>query len=141
VACPYFVPTDKWDGGGWMHPSRLPLGGGWLGCCSAPGHEQIQPAESEIREFCNLGYAAKCTRLPVDRQFDAVRFLIVADRDQRLLVSCVGESRHLPVEHRQLEFDASRMEWVSTHSDSRIQKLADCYVQSYLQRRNPSMNS
>lgn len=141
MACPYFVPTEKWDGGGWIHPSRLPLGGGWLGCCSAPGHEQTQLAEPEIREFCNLGYAAKCSRLPVDRQLDAVRFSIATDRDQRLLVSCVGESGHLPVEYRQLEFDISGMEWLTGHPDARIQKLADCYVQSYLQRRTSKLNS
>ena len=135
MACPYFVPTEKWDGGGWLHPSRLPLGGGWLGCCSAPGHEQTQPEESEVRELCNLGYAHKCSRLPMNRQFDAVRFCITSDRDQRVLVSCAGEFAHLPVEHKQLEFGISQMQWIVFHSDPRIQKMADCYIQSYLQRR------
>ena len=135
MACPYFVPTEKWDGGGWLHPSRLPLGGGWQGNCSAPGHEQTQPEESDVREFCNMGYAAKCNRLPVVRQFDAVRFCVTNDRDQRLLISCVGESAHLPVEHKQLEFDASQMQWLISHPDLRIQKQAECYIQSYLQRR------
>jgi len=82
-----------------------------------------------------MGYAAKCTRLPVQRQFDAVRFSIASDRNQHLMVSCVGESAHLPVEHKQLEFDASQMQWIEMHPDPRIQKLAECYIQSYLQRR------
>jgi acyl-CoA hydrolase len=90
VACPYFVPTEKWDGGGWLHPSRLPLGGGWQGHCSAPGHEQTQPEESEVREFCNLGYAKNCGRLPHDRQFDAVRFCVTSDHDQHLLIAFTG---------------------------------------------------
>jgi hypothetical protein len=135
MACPYFVPTEKWEAGGWIHPSRLPLGGGWQGHCSAPGQEQSQLEESEVRDFCNMGYAKQCTRLPQDRQFDAVRFCVTSDRDQRLLISCVGESKHLPVECKQLEFDAAQMQWLILHPDPRTQKQADCYIQSYLQRR------
>jgi hypothetical protein len=52
-----------------------------------------------------------------------------------LLISCVGESKHLPVECKQLEFDAAQMQWLILHPDPRTQKQADCYIQSYLQRR------
>jgi hypothetical protein len=135
MACPYFVPTEKWDGGGWLHPSRLPLGGGWQGRCSAPGHEQAQPEESEVRELCNLGYAKNCSRLPDNRQFDAVRFCVTTDRDQHLSIAFTGESAHLPIEYKQLEFDTSQMQWTMPHPDARIQRQADCYIQSYLQRR------
>jgi hypothetical protein len=141
VACPFFVPTEKWDGGGWMHPGRLPLGGGWSGYCSAPGHEQVQPADGELRDFCNLGYAVKCGRLPKERQFDAVRFVVAQDRGEHLLLSFVGEAGHLPVAQGLLEYDASLMQWISTHPDPRIQRLAECYVQAYLARRVPNLNS
>jgi hypothetical protein len=141
LACPFFVPTEKWDGGGWLHPSRLPLGGGWLGYCTAPGHEQSQPGEHEIREFCNLGYAAKCSRLPKERPYDAVRFSVVKDNGSYLLLSFVGEAAHLPIEHHQLEYDTSLQQWTSTYPDSGIQKMAECFVQAYLQRRPEPVSS
>jgi hypothetical protein len=141
LACPFFVPTEKWDGGGWLHPARLPLGGGWQGHCSAPGHEQAQLAETELREFCNLGYATKCAHLPKEREFDAVRFIISGEQGQRLLVSYVGEAGHLPVTQGQLEYDLLTMHWTSQHADPRIQRQVECYVQAYLQRRIPRSNS
>jgi hypothetical protein len=135
VACPFFMPTDKHDDGGWLHPSRLPLGGGWIGHCSAPGHEGAEPTNRELREFCNLGYAAGCPRLPEERAYDAVRFSVAHDRGGQLLLWFVYESRHRPAGHGMLEYDLSLDRWISSHSDPRIQKMADCYLQSYLLRR------
>jgi hypothetical protein len=34
-----------------------------------------------------------------------------------------------------VEYDVTRAQWTSTHPDPRVQKMADCYLQSYLQRR------
>jgi hypothetical protein len=96
VACPFFMPTDKLADGGWLHPSRLPLGGGWIGHCSAPGHEGAEPTNQELREFCNLGYAAGCPRLPEERAYDAVRFSVAHDRGAQLMLWFVCESRHRP---------------------------------------------
>jgi hypothetical protein len=135
VACPFFMPTSKLDDGGWLHPSRLPLGGGWIGRCSAPGHEGADPTNEELRELCNLGYAARCPRLPEERVYDAVRFSIASDRGARLLVWFVCESGHRPASHGILEYDLSLGRWISSHSDARIQKMAECYLQSYLLRR------
>jgi hypothetical protein len=111
-----------------------------MGRCGARDTEHL-PAEAEVREFCNLGYALKCSRLPIDRSFDAVRFAIASDRGERLLVSFVGEAAHLPVESLQMEYDASLGQWSVPHPDARIQKLADCYVQAYLPRRRRKQNS
>ena len=138
MACPFFVPTQRWDGGAWPHPSRLPLGAGWLGCCSAPGHEGVEPAEEEQREFCNLGYAAKCPRLPVERSCDAVRFSVVRQEGASLLVCFICEAGHLPAAHGNLRYDSLAGKWVSAHADPRIQRLAECFVQSYLSRTNRS---
>jgi hypothetical protein len=111
MACPFFMPTSKLEDGGWLHPSRLPLGGGWIGHCSAPGHEGAEPTNEELRELCNMGYATACPRLPEDRTSDAVRFSIARDHGARLSL------------------------WISFHADPRIQKMAECYLQSYLLRR------
>lgn len=135
MACPFFMPTSKLDDGGWLHPSRLPLGGGWIGHCSAPGHEGAEPTNEELRELCNLGYAAVCPRLPKERAYDAVRFSIASDRGDRLLVWFVCESGHRPAGYGVLEFKLSLGQWISSHPDARIQKMAECYLQSYLLRR------
>jgi len=134
LACPFFMPIQKLDGV-WLHPSRLPLGGGWDGHCSAPGHEGAQPSHDELHEFCNLGYAAKCSRLPVDRESDAVRFSVARDQGSRLQLWFVCETGHRPTKHGTLEYDVERNQWMSSHSDPRIQKMLECYVQAYLQRR------
>ena len=134
MACPFFMPLQKLDGA-WLYPSRLPLGAGWDGCCSAPGHEGVRPSEPELHEFCNMGYAAKCPRLPVEREFDAVRISVARDQGSRLLLWFVCESGHRPARHGTLEYDVDGQRWISPHSDFRIQKMLECYLHSYLQRR------
>ena len=128
------MPAQKLNGA-WLHPSRLPLGAGWAGHCSAPGHEGAQPSEQELQEFCNLGYAAKCSRLPVERACDAVRFSVARDQGSRLQVWFVCENAHRPATHGTLEYDVTQSEWTSSHSDVRIQKMMECFVQAYLERR------
>ena len=88
-----------------------------------------------LHEFCNLGYAAKCSRLPVERECDAVRFSVARDQGSRLQLWFVCETGHRPAKHGTLEYDVERSQWISSHSDPRIQKMVECYVQSYLQRR------
>ena len=137
MACPFFMPAQKLEGT-WLHPSRLPLGGGWDGYCSAPGHEGDHPTLNELHEFCNLGYADCCPRLPARRDYDAIRFSVARDFGSRLLLMFVCETGHRPATHGTLEYDLDRADWTSTHPDSRIQKMAECYLQAYLQRRIPS---
>ena len=145
MACPYFMPTQKSEDAAWLHPSRLPLGAGWAGHCCAPGHEGSAPTTDELRDFCNLGYAASCPRLPKERRFDAVRFSVARESDSHLLLWFVCEIAHRPAEHGQLDYDAALGQWASSHADARIQKMADCYMQSYLLRRTqpaaPSPNA
>jgi hypothetical protein len=140
LACPFFMPVEKLDGA-WLHPSRLPLGSGWDGRCSAPGHEGAQPSREELHEFCNLGYAAKCPRLPRERDYDAVRLSVARDHGSRLLLWFVCETGHRPAYHGTVEYDVDRGEWASTQSDPRIQKMLECYLQAYLQRRIQSLAS
>jgi hypothetical protein len=129
------MPTSKLEDGGWLHPARLPLGGGWIGHCSAPGHEGTEPTIGELRELCNLGYASGCPRLPAERTSDAVRFSIARDRGAQLLLWFVCESGHCPAAYGTLEYDLSTGQWIPSHSDARIQKMAECYLQSYMLRR------
>lgn len=134
MACPYFLPQQRIANSPWPHPARLPLGDAWTGHCTAPGHEGVRPSDRELREGCNLGYARACPRLPRQRSSDAVRFSLARDRDQVLSVQFVCEIAHAPGEHGMLEFDAAAGRWSSAHADARIQKMAECYLESYLRR-------
>jgi|HubBroStandDraft_5_1064220.scaffolds.fasta_scaffold10806_2 hypothetical protein len=134
------MPTEKFENGAWAHPSRLPLGAGWAGQCTAPGHEGELPAQDCLQSFCNLGYAGGCTWSPQQRVWDAVRFAVVAKRGEkdgssarRVRVHYVCEQNYLPVEHGDLEFDLAST-CLRPHQDIRVQKMAECFLQSYLKK-------
>jgi len=135
MACPYFIPTEKFADAAWPHRARLPLGDGWRGLCTAPGHEQVVPSDDQLRHFCNLGYALQCARLPAQPRFDAVRFSVARDRDQRVDLYYVLEAAHRPGPHGVLEYDAAAGRWTVAHPDPRIQAMAACYLESYFERR------
>lgn len=78
MACPYFMPVARLENGSWPHPARLPLGAGWCGHCTAPGHEGEAPPQDVLEAFCNLGYASSCSWSPPERLWDSVRFAISA---------------------------------------------------------------
>jgi hypothetical protein len=133
LACPFFMPTRRMDGL-WAHPLRLPLGNGWQGHCTAPGHEGAIPEDEQLRQGCNLGYAANCPRLPQERVADAVRFSIARDDDHEVVVLYACEIAHRPGEHGRLEYLVGRRTWLQPHPDTRIQKMAECFVESYFQK-------
>jgi len=135
MACPYFMPTVKLESGTWMHPARLPLGTGWMGHCCAPGHEQAEPTQDELREFCNLGYA-RCSRLPQEHAADAVRFSITRHCGDLLTVMFVFELGHRPAEHGTLELDTRNQRWITVHPNPRIQRMAECFVESHMLRHH-----
>lgn len=137
MACPYFMPTHKSEDAAWLHPSRLPLGAGWGGHCCAPGNEGKAPSYQSLRDHCNLGYALACNHLPKDRSADAIRFSVARDRGSRLELWFICEIDHRPAEHGKLEYDVARASWPAAHPNPGIQKMAECYVESYLQRRTP----
>jgi len=138
MACPYFIPTEKFENGGWSHQPRLPLGNGWRGLCTAAGNSHVMPSDDELRQYCNLGYAARCSRLPAGRRFDAARFSVARDRDQRIEICYVLEVGHRPGAHGVLAYDAAAGRWTAAHADPRIQAMAACYLESYFERRqNP----
>lgn len=135
MACPYFTPTQRLNGAGWIHPSRLPLGSGWSGICSAPGHEGTQPSEDALRELCNLGYAAGCACLPKDRVYDAVRFAIAQESQSELILWFACEIAHRPAAVGTVRYDLLHRRWSASHKDAAIQKLAECYLESHFARK------
>ena len=148
LACPYFMPVEKLTTGSWPHPARLPLGGGWRGHCTSPGHEGDFPEQDILEAFCNLGYADCCAWAPRERVWDAVRFAVSAPpvggkpRDGRngvpaqvLRLRYVCERNHRPVESGDLEFDLPSATWMRHHNDARVQKMAECFLESYLKKK------
>jgi hypothetical protein len=142
------MPVERIENGAWPHPARLPLGGGWRGHCTAPGHENELPTEQVLEAFCNLGYAGSCSWAPADRICDAVRFSVAApantshdkqtssDLPVRILrLRFVREKNHLPVDHGELEFDLVHALWLCRHDDPRVQKMAECFLDSYLKKK------
>jgi len=151
LACPYFMPVSRLENGTWPHPARLPLGGGWCGHCTAPGHEGELPPQDVLEAFCNLGYASSCAWSPPERVWDAVRFAVTAPLDlslrpdprnaaavpaRILVLRYVCERNNRPVDDGDLEFDLSRATWLERHDDPRIQKMADCFLESYLKKKS-----
>ena len=129
MACPFFMPETQLDSD-WPFPQRLPLGAGWTGACTAPGHEGERPSEEELKSSCNLGYAKACSRLPDERHADAVRFALGGERDGILLVHFACERRYLPAGHGELLYDTAKGSWLQSHDDPRLQRMAECYVQA-----------
>ena len=133
------MPTAKFEAIAQPHRARLPLGDGWLGECTAPGHEGRVPGPEELAQFCNLGYARACPHLPQERAWDAVRFSIARDKDGLVTVLYVCERDYRPAQHGRLDYDSARERWPAPHSDPRIQKMAECYLECYLLRRDKAV--
>ena len=147
MACPYFMPVRQLESGNWPHPSRLPLGAGWSGQCTAPTHAGTTPPQDVLEKFCNLGYASDCAWVPKDRRWDAVRFAVAAPEDGtitgrkaarhdapvlRLIYVC--ERAHRPAERGELRYDLRESAWLELHRDGAIQKMAECFLGTYLKR-------
>ena len=134
MACPYFFPAEKSWTIAWPFPRRLPLGAGFCGTCRA-GTEPQTPSDAELKDFCNLGYANKCSRLPADRRADCVRFSVARHEGDWITLSYVYEREHAPVEHGQLEYDCATQRWLVPLEDACVQRQAECYLAMYIEQR------
>jgi len=135
LACPFFSPTERADDIALPHPARLPLGAAWRGTCEAPGYEPCAPANQEL-QACNLGYAQTCQRLPKERSCDAVRFGVARDSNSLISLRYVMETAHQPAEDGSLEYDRSVKRWICRCPEPRVQKMAEGFLQSYLDKKS-----
>jgi hypothetical protein len=140
LACPYFVPREIVNDGSWLHPARLPLGAGWSGQCCASGNE-VSPTDASLHDFCNLGNAHTCPHLPRDRDWDAVRFSISGTSPEQITLWYVCELAHAPIEHGKLTFHRIEERWLNPHADSRVQRLAVCYLEAYHARQGVTVDA
>jgi len=139
MACPYFIPIEVLAGDLWPHRPRLPLGDGFTGTCCVQPESPAAPSEEELRQFCNLGYAAayscKCPRFPESRDFDAIRVGVVRDDESTLSVAFACERDFVAIDHGNLVYDCASGTWTTAHPDPRVQSKAEAYVRTYLLRR------
>lgn len=47
----------------------------------------------------------------------------------------VCERDHRPSEHGTLEFDAVEKKWNSSHPDNRLQRMAECFALTYVEKK------
>jgi hypothetical protein len=81
-----------------------------------------------------MGYAHACSRLPKDRSCDAIRFGVTRESGASVSLQYVMETAHQPAGHGLLEYDRAGS-WNLAHPEPRVQKLAECFLQSYLERK------
>jgi hypothetical protein len=89
-----------------------------------------------------MGYAEGCGRMPRDRMWDSVRFAartVGVDGESRnsgrIQIRYVCENGHRPAESGVLVFDVVKAQWVEQHRDGRVQRLAECFLESYAEKR------
>ncbi|MEX2260760.1 MAG: hypothetical protein WD696_02350 [Bryobacteraceae bacterium] len=139
MACPYFLPAERFDDRQWPNPPILPLGDPYRGVCAAGGGCHM-PDEESLRDLCNQGYARnRCSRFPEREGPDAVRFLTVADTGKRVRIAYVLERDHHPWEHGVLEYSVAMGDCAYPHPV--IDSLAKAYLTSYLRRSRGSGGS
>jgi hypothetical protein len=134
MACPYFMPDERFEST-WPFPQRLPLGAGWNGWCTAPGHDGARPTAEELTSGCNVGYAKGCSRLPAERYADAVRFALGEERDGQLRVLFACERAHAPAGSGELLYDKAKASWIKMHKQACVQRMAEVYVLVQIERR------
>jgi len=139
MACPYFIPEQRCDTELWQHRARLPLGDGFSGRCCAQS-DAYRPSEDELRDFCNIGYAKTCERLPEGRDADSVRFMARELKTNGgthaalISIKYLLELGHAPVADGELRYDVAAAQWQAPHPDERVQTKAQCYLDSHLAR-------
>jgi hypothetical protein len=126
------MPSEVMEEELWPQRRRLPLGNGWSGNCTVPG-DASAPSREQLKRFCNLGYAAGCARLPSSRAWDAVRFCATREGGGTIALCYVLERDHAPGEQGILEYHTAPGLWRNPHPDARVQRMAECYLRSYLE--------
>jgi len=113
----------------------LPLREFWFGVCHAGQEAGFKPDEHLLGECCNMGYArGKCSRFPEGPGPDAVRFTVVSDSNEMVLVSFAIERDHLPHGQGVVEYSRTAQKFLVGHPDRFIEQQARAYLESYLRR-------
>jgi len=102
-------------------------------CCTTG--QEFAPDDATLRDFCNLGHAGTCSRLPAERLADSVRFTVAQDEGNEILLDYVYDRAHAPAGHGTLKYDCASRRWKATLDDACVQRQAECYLAVYLERK------
>ncbi|HVT93987.1 MAG TPA: hypothetical protein VHD76_14175 [Bryobacteraceae bacterium] len=136
MPCSYFRPCSPADWSG-SYP-RLPLGEAWNGVCAADpsAPEYFAPQGALLFEVCNTGQGrARCSRFPKDSPRDSVRFHVVEDRGDRLLIRYVFENECWPAGHGVTEFSVSTGLLSPSPENSLLGDQITAFVKTWVKRR------
>lgn len=134
MACPYFFPLERLTT--WQPSAVLPLGDPWTGTCRSESDCEYQPADMDLRESCNFGYArGKCARFPRQAGPDAVRFAVRGGQDGALQILWVREMDHRPFDHGSLAYSPAGDTLTPVPHSPVFEKQARAYIHSYLRRK------
>ncbi len=77
--------------------------------------------------------------MPQERHADCVRFAVAVDTGSSIVLHYVFEREHIPIEHGRVEFNRESQDWTVKLSDAVVQRQAQVYLQSYLDRRRAAV--
>ena len=60
---------------------------------------------------------------------------VAKESEVRVSLQLVLETSHLPAGNWVLEYDRTTNHWIASHPDRRIQRMAECFLQSFLEKR------
>lgn len=95
----------------------------------------LQPDESHLRSFCNVGYGrGACVRFPRDAGADAIRFHIREESSALIRIQYVAEKECWPAGGGAVEYSIASREIVGS-ADPIVARQAGVFVESYLRRK------
>ena len=140
MSCPYFEPLEPHPRANRATGAMLPLGGVWTGTCHADPQQIVNPDESVLLRFCNIGYGrGVCPRFPsADAGPDAARFTLTQDNGAFLRMYYVLERDHRPFAHGAIEFAVAGSTFTAAPPGELTDRQAAAYAASYIRRKSGS---
>jgi hypothetical protein len=133
VACPYFRPIERFAPASWLREPRSPLGAEWRGVCQASAAGEQSPSEQMQRDTCNVGYGRQCCSwYPADGDIDAVRFSVVQESGDGLIVRYILERDYAPASHGTFEWKAGA---ASQELPEPVARQATAFLEWFASRR------
>ncbi len=83
-----------------------------------------------------MGYASACTRLPREREADAVRFAKGDEHNGLIHIRFAYERDYLPAGHGELIYESATRQWQMAHANPCLMRMAECYVEAQRARRS-----
>ena len=150
MACPYFMPVAKLENGAGRIPPGCPsdvVGADiarhpatkdscLTGQCSNPSATSDTPVAALVARRTRRGMrsGSRFQRPPISTREKSLQDVLMS-RSVRFASSTFASARHLPVSHGELEFDLLQASWLHKHDDLRMQKMAECFLESYLKKK------